>query len=100
VDSMDYDFTDIDKSYGTEYASLCCLLRAKRLDERCLVYVRDHPSGVVVNLGAGKESRFKLSTKVNMWGPDTLKMGMLVSVEWGQRGNPESGHGDRKFLTP
>ena len=35
--------------------------------------------------GLWKESRFKLFTKVNMWGLDALKMGMLVSVEWGQR---------------
>ena len=58
VNSMDYDFTDIDKSYGTEYAILCCLLRAKRLDERCLAYIREHPDGVVVNLGAGLDTTF------------------------------------------
>ncbi|MDR2670662.1 MAG: class I SAM-dependent methyltransferase [Oscillospiraceae bacterium] len=58
VDSMDYDFTHIDKSYGTEYASLCCLLRAKRLDERCLAYIRKHPGGTVVNLGAGLDTTY------------------------------------------
>ncbi|MDR2782251.1 MAG: class I SAM-dependent methyltransferase [Treponema sp.] len=58
VDGMDYDFTRIDKSYGTEYASLCCLFRAKRLDERCLAYIREHPDGTVVNLGSGLDTTF------------------------------------------
>jgi O-methyltransferase involved in polyketide biosynthesis len=58
VDSMDYDFTHIDKSYATEYGSLCCLLRAKRLDERCLAYIRKHPDGTVVNLGSGLDTTF------------------------------------------
>jgi O-methyltransferase involved in polyketide biosynthesis len=58
VDTMDYDFTRIDKSYATEYACLCCLLRAKRLDERCLGYIREHPKGRVVNLGAGLDTTF------------------------------------------
>jgi O-methyltransferase involved in polyketide biosynthesis len=58
VDGMDYDFTQIDKSYATEYGSLCCLLRAKRLDERCLAYLRGHPSGAVVNLGSGLDTTF------------------------------------------
>jgi O-methyltransferase involved in polyketide biosynthesis len=58
VDGMDYDFTQIDKSYATEYGSLCCLLRAKRLDERCLAYLREHPNGTVVNLGSGLDTTF------------------------------------------
>jgi O-methyltransferase involved in polyketide biosynthesis len=58
VDSMDYDFTQIGKSYATEYGSLCCLLRAKRLDERCLAYLRKHPDGAVVNLGSGLDATF------------------------------------------
>ncbi|MDR1158517.1 MAG: class I SAM-dependent methyltransferase [Oscillospiraceae bacterium] len=58
VDSMDYDFTRISKSYATEYGSLCCLLRAKRLDERCLAYIREHPNGTVVNLGSGLDTTF------------------------------------------
>ncbi|MDR1412662.1 MAG: class I SAM-dependent methyltransferase [Actinomycetes bacterium] len=56
VDTMDYDFTEIDKSFGTEYASLCCLLRAKRLDERCHTYLQQHPNGTVINLGAGLDT--------------------------------------------
>jgi O-methyltransferase involved in polyketide biosynthesis len=58
VDSMDYDFTQIDKSYATEYGSLCCLLRAKRLDERCLAYLREHPNGTIVNIGSGLDTTF------------------------------------------
>jgi O-methyltransferase involved in polyketide biosynthesis len=56
VDGMDYDFTHIDKSYGTEYSCLCCLLRAKRFDERCLAYIHKHPGGTVVNLGSGLDT--------------------------------------------
>ncbi|MDR2296674.1 MAG: class I SAM-dependent methyltransferase [Clostridiales Family XIII bacterium] len=56
VNGMDFDFTQIDKSYATEYGALCCLLRAKRLDERCLAYLREHPNGTVVNLGSGLDT--------------------------------------------
>ncbi|MDR1062214.1 MAG: class I SAM-dependent methyltransferase [Clostridiales bacterium] len=59
VDSMDYDFARIDKHYGTEYGCLCCLVRAKRLDERCLAYMREHPGGAVVNLGSGLDTTFE-----------------------------------------
>jgi ferredoxin len=30
-----------------------------------------------------KEKRFKLSSRINMWGLDKLKMGFLASVQWG-----------------
>jgi O-methyltransferase involved in polyketide biosynthesis len=56
ITSAGYDFTQIEKSYATEYGSLCCLLRAKRLDERCLAYLREHPDGTVVNLGSGLDT--------------------------------------------
>jgi O-methyltransferase involved in polyketide biosynthesis len=58
VEDMDYDFTQIGKSYATEYGSLCCLVRAKRFDERCLAYLRKHPDGTIVNLGAGLDTTF------------------------------------------
>jgi O-methyltransferase involved in polyketide biosynthesis len=56
IDGMDYDFTQIYKHYGTEYGSLCCLVRAKRIDERCLAYIRTHPKGTVINLGSGLDT--------------------------------------------
>jgi O-methyltransferase involved in polyketide biosynthesis len=30
-----------------------------------------------------KEKRFKLSSRINMWGLDKLRMGFLVSIQWG-----------------
>jgi O-methyltransferase involved in polyketide biosynthesis len=59
VDAMDYDFAQIDKSYATEYACLCCLVRAKRLGELCQDYMQKHPMGTVVNLGAGLDTTFE-----------------------------------------
>ncbi|MDR2380423.1 MAG: class I SAM-dependent methyltransferase, partial [Bifidobacteriaceae bacterium] len=56
VAHMDYDFSQIDRSYASEYTSLCCLVRAKRLDERCAAYVSEHPQGAAVNLGAGLDT--------------------------------------------
>jgi O-methyltransferase involved in polyketide biosynthesis len=29
-----------------------------------------------------KANHYKLSTKLNMWGYDTLKMGYLISIKW------------------
>ncbi|MDR1070256.1 MAG: class I SAM-dependent methyltransferase [Gracilibacteraceae bacterium] len=59
VGGMDHDFTQIDKHYGTEYGCFCCLVRAKRLDERCLAYIQEHPNGTVVNLGSGLDTTFE-----------------------------------------
>ncbi|MDR3185881.1 MAG: class I SAM-dependent methyltransferase [Christensenellaceae bacterium] len=59
VDGMDYDFKNIDKNYGTEYICLCCLLRAKRFEERCLSYMKNHPNGTVINLGSGLDMTFE-----------------------------------------
>jgi O-methyltransferase involved in polyketide biosynthesis len=59
VDGMEYDFTQIEKHYATEYGCLCCLLRAKRFDERCLAYLQKRPDGAVVNLGSGLDTTFE-----------------------------------------
>ncbi|MDR2655517.1 MAG: class I SAM-dependent methyltransferase [Oscillospiraceae bacterium] len=82
INSMDYDFTQIDKSYGTEYASLCCLLRAKRLDERCLAYMRKHPNGTVINLGSGLDTTFnRVDNGVVRW----YNIDLPDSMEFRQR---------------
>jgi O-methyltransferase involved in polyketide biosynthesis len=57
-ESMDYDFSSISKSYGGEYASLTCLLRAARVDERAHAFIARHPNGAIINLGAGLDDTF------------------------------------------
>jgi O-methyltransferase involved in polyketide biosynthesis len=86
VDSMDYDFTQIAKSYATEYGSLCCLLRAKRFDERCLAYIQEHPDGAVVNLGSGLDATF-----------DRMDNG---SVRWYNLDLPDAMAFRRRFIPP
>jgi O-methyltransferase involved in polyketide biosynthesis len=86
VDSMDYDFTQIDKSYGTEYGCFCCLMRAKRFDERCLAYIQAHPAGAVVNLGSGLDTTF-----------DRVDNG---SIHWHNVDLPDSMAFRRRFIPP
>jgi O-methyltransferase involved in polyketide biosynthesis/ubiquinone/menaquinone biosynthesis C-methylase UbiE len=57
-ESVAYDFSGIAKTYGGEYAAVCCLIRAARMDERAGEYIAAHPDGTVVNLGAGLDDTF------------------------------------------
>jgi O-methyltransferase involved in polyketide biosynthesis len=86
VDNMDYDFTQIDKHYATEYGCFCCLIRAKRLDERCLAYIQAHPAGAVVNLGSGLDTTF-----------DRVDDG---SVHWYNVDLPDAMAFRRRFISP
>jgi O-methyltransferase involved in polyketide biosynthesis len=86
VDGMDYDFTRIDKHYAAEYGCLCCLLRAKRFDERCRAYLQEHPDGAVVNLGSGLDTTF-----------DRVDNG---SVRWYNVDLPDSMAFRRRFIPP
>jgi O-methyltransferase involved in polyketide biosynthesis len=57
-ESVDYDFSGISKTYGSEYASLTCLLRAARVDECVRAFIASHPNGAIINLGAGLDDTF------------------------------------------
>jgi O-methyltransferase involved in polyketide biosynthesis len=57
-ESVDYDFSGISQTYGSEYAALTCLIRAARMDEYARRYIAAHPGGVVVNLGSGLDDTF------------------------------------------
>jgi O-methyltransferase involved in polyketide biosynthesis len=58
TESVGYDFSDIAATYGTEYTSLCCLIRAARVDERARAFMAEHPEAAVVNLGSGLDDTF------------------------------------------
>ncbi|MDR2156661.1 MAG: class I SAM-dependent methyltransferase [Clostridiales Family XIII bacterium] len=57
-ESVRYDFSGISKTYGGEYASLTCLIRAARMDDCARAFIAAHPDGAVVNLGAGLDDTF------------------------------------------
>jgi O-methyltransferase involved in polyketide biosynthesis len=57
-ESVEYDFSGISKSYGSEYASLTCLIRAAKVDEYARSYIAAHPDGLVINLGSGLDDTF------------------------------------------
>jgi O-methyltransferase involved in polyketide biosynthesis len=57
-ESVNYDFSGISKTYGSEYASLTCLIRAARMDEYARAYIASYPCGVVINLGSGLDDTF------------------------------------------
>jgi O-methyltransferase involved in polyketide biosynthesis len=56
--SVEYDFAGISKTYGSEYASLACLCRAVKIEERVKSFMRKRPEGTIVNLGAGLDDTF------------------------------------------
>jgi O-methyltransferase involved in polyketide biosynthesis len=58
IDRLDYDFSDIARSYG-EYGSVCCAVRARRLDDFIKAYLVGHPRASVVNIGAGLDTTFE-----------------------------------------
>ncbi|MDR2350290.1 MAG: class I SAM-dependent methyltransferase [Deltaproteobacteria bacterium] len=58
VKTVKYDFSKISARYGEEYASVSCLARALRFDERALEFAKKHPDAIVVNLGAGLDNTF------------------------------------------
>jgi O-methyltransferase involved in polyketide biosynthesis len=57
-ESVEYDFSGISKTYGGEYASLTCLIRAARMDEYARAFIDAHPDGTVINLGSGLDDTF------------------------------------------
>ncbi|MDR2417559.1 MAG: class I SAM-dependent methyltransferase [Treponema sp.] len=57
-ETVNYDFSGISKTYGSEYAALTCLIRAARMDDHARTYIAAHPDGVVINLGAGLDDTF------------------------------------------
>ncbi|UCC64105.1 MAG: class I SAM-dependent methyltransferase [Anaerolineae bacterium] len=55
LSQVDYDFTQLRVPYKT--VILICQ-RAKKLDEAARAFLAEHPSGVVLHLGCGLDSRF------------------------------------------
>jgi O-methyltransferase involved in polyketide biosynthesis len=58
VESVDYDFSGIAVTYGEEYVSLTCLIRAARADAAARAFLAAHPEATVINLGAGLDDTF------------------------------------------
>lgn len=56
VASIDYDFSRFDQS---KYTQLGCAVRTNLFDEATIDFVRRRPGAVVVNLGAGLDTRFE-----------------------------------------
>jgi O-methyltransferase involved in polyketide biosynthesis len=57
-ESVDYDFSGISKTYGSEYASLACLFRAVKIEDRVKSFMRQRPEATIINLGAGLDDTF------------------------------------------
>ncbi|MDR0697169.1 MAG: class I SAM-dependent methyltransferase [Christensenellaceae bacterium] len=56
--TIPYDFSKLKESYGSEYTTACCLIRAYRNDCYIKEYLKKHPNGVIINLGAGLDDTF------------------------------------------
>jgi O-methyltransferase involved in polyketide biosynthesis len=52
-----YDFSAVDRVFG-EYAGLCYIYRARKIDDAVRAYISKHPRATVVNIGAGLDTTF------------------------------------------
>jgi O-methyltransferase involved in polyketide biosynthesis len=57
-EDVEYDFSGISKTYGGEYASISCLVRAATIDTFARTFIERHPNSVVINLGSGLDDTF------------------------------------------
>ncbi|MCV7103232.1 class I SAM-dependent methyltransferase [Mycobacterium palustre] len=57
VQRIDYDFKRIHRSSVPAINQYLVVLRAKRLDDWCADFLRDHPDAVVLHLGCGLDGR-------------------------------------------
>jgi O-methyltransferase involved in polyketide biosynthesis len=57
IDRLDYDFSQIEKSFG-EFAGICYITRARILDDIIKDFIKIHPNASIVNIGAGLDTTF------------------------------------------
>jgi O-methyltransferase involved in polyketide biosynthesis len=57
-ESVDYDFSGISQTYGSEYASLACLARAVKIEGRARSFMAKRPEGTIISLGSGLDDTF------------------------------------------
>ena len=57
IDSLDYDFSKIEKSFG-EFGGICYISRARILDDIIKDFIKIHPNASIVNIGAGLDTTF------------------------------------------
>ena len=55
VDKIDYDFEKFDDEWPTQ---ISIAVRTEILDHEIKVFIRNHPEGIVINIGCGLDTRF------------------------------------------
>ena len=59
IKHVDYDFSKFKKGKFSQ-AGVC--VRAKLIDDEVITFLKEYPDGVVIQLGAGLDARYQLST--------------------------------------
>jgi O-methyltransferase involved in polyketide biosynthesis len=57
IDSLNYDFSKIEKNFG-EFGGICYIYRARVLDDIIKNFIQEHPNASVVNIGSGLDTTF------------------------------------------
>jgi O-methyltransferase involved in polyketide biosynthesis len=57
VNSLDYDFSEIEKTLG-EFGGLSYIVRGRKIDDAIKHFLLEHPNATVVNIGAGLDTTF------------------------------------------
>ncbi len=55
VDNIDYNFEKFEKEWSTQ---ISIAVRTEILDNAIKVFIRNHPDGIVINIGCGLDTRF------------------------------------------
>jgi O-methyltransferase involved in polyketide biosynthesis len=57
IDTLDYDFSKVEKSFG-EFGGICYIARAHIFDDIIRDFIAAHPNASIVNIGAGLDTTF------------------------------------------
>jgi O-methyltransferase involved in polyketide biosynthesis len=57
IDSIDYDFSEIEKNFG-EFGGICYIVRARVFDDLIKDFITEHPEASIVNIGSGLDTTF------------------------------------------
>lgn len=75
VQHIDYDFSKFDNKKASEIGTA---LRIRHFDDKCMAFLQDNPTGVIVNVGCGLDTRCQ---RLHAKDPNLLAQTPFVSVD-------------------
>ncbi|MDY0267239.1 MAG: class I SAM-dependent methyltransferase [Methanimicrococcus sp.] len=57
VQRLDFDFTNVENSFK-DFGGLCYIIRARKMDDKILEFIKKNPNATIVNIGCGLDTTF------------------------------------------